>query len=117
MPLLGVWILAVLAVCGCSAPSPSPTPVAPIPHLASIQVQSAWVHTDPQHVRLSAIGIYTDDTRQTLTSGVAWRSSEPNIATVSDAGVVTFVRDGAVIVTATYQDKSGSVSVSVPPDI
>ena len=68
-------------------------------------------------MRLSAIGIYTDDARQTLTSGVAWRSSEPNIATVSDAGVVTFVRDGTVIVTATYQDKSGSVSVSVPPDI
>ena len=117
MPLRGVWILAVLAVCGCSAPSPSPTPVAPIPHLASIQVQSAWVYTAPQHVRLSAIGIYTDDTRQTLTSSVAWRSSEPNVATVSDAGVMTFVTNGTVIVTATYQDKSGSVSVSVPPDI
>ena len=67
---------------------------APIPHLASIQVQSAWVHTDPHHLRLAAIGIYTDDTRQTLTSGVAWRSSEPNMAAVSDAGVVTFVPDG-----------------------
>ena len=39
--LRGVWLIAVLAVDGCSAPSPSPTPVAPIPHLASIQVQSA----------------------------------------------------------------------------
>ena len=115
--LRGVWLIAVLAVDGCSAPSPSPTAVAPIPHLAPIQVQSQRVHTAPRNVRLSAIGIYTDDTRQILTSGVAWRCSEPNVATVSDAGVATFVTDGTAIFTATSQDKSGSVSVSVPPDI
>ena len=103
--LRGVWLIAVLAVYGCSAPSPSPTAVAPIPHLASIQVQSQWVHTAPRNVRLSAIGIYTDDTRQILTSGVAWRCSEPNVATVSDAGVATFA--GALEIRKHRRDEPG----------
>jgi hypothetical protein len=107
-------VIAILVLYGCNSSQSAVAPVAPTPTLVSIQVGSAWDYTDPQHVRLSATGFYDDTSRQPLTRVVAWASSDTSVGTVSDAGLVTLVADGTTVVTATYQDKVGSLSLSFP---
>ena len=51
--------------------------------------------------------------KQVVTSGVSWQSSDPRVAAVSDAGILTAIAPGTVIVTATYQGVSGSLTVTV----
>lgn len=45
---------------------------------------------------------------------VTWSSSAPNVATVSNSGVVTAVAAGNATITATSEGKSGTASVTVP---
>ena len=44
---------------------------------------------------------------------VTWTSSDPSIATVSDSGVVTGVRVGSAVITASRGNRSGSATVTV----
>jgi len=46
---------------------------------------------------------------------VAWSSSAPAVATVSDAGLVTGVAAGSVVITATSEGKSGTLALTVVP--
>lgn len=48
-----------------------------------------------------ATGVYSDGTKQNLTASAAWSSSNPAIATISNAGVATAVGAGATTITAT----------------
>lgn len=48
-------------------------------------------------------------------SGVIWSSSNPSVASVSSAGLVTAHANGPATITATYQGVSGSAPVSVVP--
>jgi uncharacterized protein YjdB len=45
----------------------------------------------------------SDGTTSNVTTASAWQSSNPAVATVSAAGVVTALTDGQVTITATYQ--------------
>ena len=114
MLLRTLSVITILVLCGCSSSQSAVTPVAPTPTLVSIRVGSAWHYSDPQHMRLSATAIYDNDDRRPVTSLVAWASSDTSVATVSDAGLLTVVADGATVVTATYQDKAGSLNLSFP---
>ncbi|MBA3258816.1 MAG: Ig domain-containing protein [Gemmatimonadales bacterium] len=50
----------------------------------------------------------------TLTDrSVSWSTSDATVATVSAAGLVTGVADGAVVITATSESKSGSAAITV----
>jgi uncharacterized protein YjdB len=66
-----------------------------------------------------ATGIYTDSSTQDVTNQVTWSSSNPAIATVSNAegsrGLATTVGVGSTTITATLGDKSGSTTFSVSP--
>ena len=55
----------------------------------------------------------TTSGKQVVTSGVAWQSSNPGVATVSDAGVLTAIAPGTVTITASYQGVTGSLTVTV----
>ena len=114
MLLRSLSVITILILYGCNSSQSAITPVAPTPTLVSIRVGSAWDYTDPQHVRLSATAIYDNDDRQPVTRVVAWASSDTRVATISDAGLLTIVADGATVVTATYQDKVGSLNLSFP---
>ena len=48
-----------------------------------------------------------------VTDGVTWRSSNPAVASVSDAGVLTALSPGTVTVSATYQGVTGTLAVTV----
>jgi hypothetical protein len=109
-------VLAVMTLCGCGSSSSVVTPVAPTPPtLVSIRITSEWTHTDPQHIRLTTVGSYSDGTTQTLpTDLMTWQSSNVDVAVVSGLGVVTVLADGATDVMATYEGKTGSVIFKFP---
>jgi hypothetical protein len=63
--------------------------------------------------QLAATGTYSDATTQDLTSSATWSSSNSAIATVSTAGLLTFVAAGTATITATSGSVSGTDSVTV----
>jgi uncharacterized protein YjdB len=63
--------------------------------------------------QLSAQGSYTDSSTQTLTSQVAWKSSDTSIATVSSNGILTALKAGTVSITATMGSVTANASVTV----
>src|ERR1700722_14881619 len=66
-----------------------------------------------------ATGVYTDNSTQNLTASVAWTSSDPTIASISNAsashGLATSVSPGAVSITAASGGVSGSTGLTVTP--
>ena len=66
-----------------------------------------------------ATGVYTDNSTQDLTASVAWTSSDPTVATISNAsashGLATGVSPGTVTITAASGSVSGSMSLTVTP--
>lgn len=66
-----------------------------------------------------ATGIYTDNSTQDLTASVAWTSSDPTVASVSNAsashGLATSVSPGSVTITAASGSVSGATSLTVTP--
>jgi hypothetical protein len=65
-------------------------------------------------VTITLTAIYADGKKQTITSGVVWKSSNIKVAKVSSKGVVTFTgQNGNVVITATYQGKTLSLKTTV----
>lgn len=50
---------------------------------------------------------------RTYTNGVTWTSSDPTVATVSSAGVVTSVASGSATITATYEATTNADTCAV----
>lgn len=57
--------------------------------------------------------VSTTGSRQVVTGGVVWQSSNPAIVTVSDAGMLTAVSKGTATITASYQGVIGTLTVTV----
>jgi len=102
-------VCVILASAAC-ADSPQ---MAPAPTLDSISVGMSFT-SQPKQFQLGAIGRYSSGPGRALTNEVAWKSSNPEVATVSATGLLTNVGDGATTVTATYQAKSGSMTLMFP---
>jgi hypothetical protein len=65
-------------------------------------------------VTIALTAIYADGKKQTIKSGVVWKSSNIKVAKVSSKGVVTFTgQNGNVVITATYQGKTLSLKTTV----
>jgi DNA-binding beta-propeller fold protein YncE/urocanate hydratase len=66
-----------------------------------------------------AIGTYTDNSTQNLTSSVAWTTSDTSVGSISNAagsnGLVTAVGLGSVTIMAALGDVSGSTPLTVTP--
>jgi trimeric autotransporter adhesin len=66
-----------------------------------------------------ATGLYTDNSTQNLTASVAWTSSDPTVASISNAaashGLATSINPGSVTITAAIGSVSGSTSLIVTP--
>jgi trimeric autotransporter adhesin len=63
--------------------------------------------------QLTATGVYFDNTTQTVTTQVAWQSSDPTIAAVSSTGMLTALKAGTVTITASLNSIAGSAGVVV----
>ncbi len=66
-----------------------------------------------QTSELAVVISTTSGVSQTITDGVVWQSSNPAVATVSSAGVLTTVTAGTATVTASYAGKTGTLAVTV----
>jgi trimeric autotransporter adhesin len=69
--------------------------------------------------QFTATGTYTDNTTQNLTMAVAWISSNPSLAAISNAagsnGLATSVAQGSVTISAALGSVSGSTALNVTP--
>lgn len=63
--------------------------------------------------QLTATGFYSDGSTQDLSAKVTWQSSDTAIASVSGSGLLTAVKNGSVIITATLNSISGLGTVTV----
>lgn len=63
--------------------------------------------------QMSVVGTYTDGTTQTLTSTVAWSSSNPATATISSGGLAQSLAQGTTTLQATYGSVSASTTLTV----
>src|SRR4051812_36969211 len=85
----------------------------PQPTLATIAVTLAASTTTPgQQVQATAAGATQNGTAVTL-SNVSWISTQPSVATVNSAGLVTAVGPGTTQITATVGSVSGSATLTV----
>lgn len=67
------------------------------------------------NVSLHVQGQYSDASTRTLTDGIAYSTSDVNVASVDGAGILTGHAPGTVVVTATYMRKSATAVVTVLP--
>lgn len=65
------------------------------------------------NVQLTANEVYTDGSKKNVTTTAAWVSGTPTVATVDANGLLTAVKAGSVIITATSGGKSGTVILTV----
>ena len=107
---VGVLLVPTLLACGDAEPSgPPPRPAA---SSLTVNPSSLALEAIGQSVQLTAE--VRDQYNQTM-SGVAvtWTSAHPGIATVSASGLLTAVRNGQTIVTATAGEAVGTAAVRV----
>ena len=83
--------------------------------------EASTIVISPSGITLDAIGATAtlsaevrDQNDQILgNAGVTWSTSDPNVATISPAGLVTAIRNGTAAITAAAGAATGSVSLSV----
>jgi hypothetical protein len=90
---------------GAGPDAPTPEPPVPVPSV-SIQPTSASMVVG-ETVQLTATVAPSSD------AGFTWASSEPEVAAVSNSGLVEGLAQGAATVTATTADASGSAAVTI----
>jgi hypothetical protein len=64
-------------------------------------------------LQLKATAIFSDGTMQNVTSSVKWQVSPASVATINNEGNLTGVGKGEAQVSATYQQVTGTASVTV----
>ena len=97
------------AACGEPTAASSPTLDAVVVIMGSSSQSASQLTTAQMHATAHFADIYRDVTRS-----AEWRSSNPEVATVSATGVLTEVGAGTTEITATYQGKSGSILLEFP---
>jgi len=106
-----ITLLFIATACG--APPPQPSPPSP-PTVISIAISgTAALTAVGQTSPLTATATLTDGTTQNVTNSSTWVSSSSAVATVSGAGLVTAVAAGTATMTAAYQGKTGTLSITV----
>ena len=113
-------VLFLLSTCGKDSPTKSVEPEPPIPPPPPTPVATR-IEVTPLSATLNAIGQTVQLTARVLDqnnnamagASISWTSSAVGIATVSSAGLVTAVANGAAVITATSGNVSATVNVTV----
>src|SRR5437867_2295333 len=116
--VLAAGAVALLTACGGST-SPTPTPIAPTPTTPSVPTVARITITGNvpltqigQTVQLTAIAALSDNSTKDVTSESNWQWGDARVATVSPRGLVTIVGFGATLISANYQSRGASVTVT-----
>ncbi len=114
--VLGWWRLALASAAlmiasGCGSSSSSST--APSSTAPSLTISAAQSFISAgQQVQMTA-RLATNSAN--ITTSANWLSSDPSVMTVSSTGLATALAGGSVIISATYQGGSASVSLTIFP--
>src|ERR1700723_2654646 len=105
-----LFIMGLVAGCHSSSGSYSP----PTPQLAAIAVgppdSSVAMGLSSQ---FTATGLYSDGSKQDVSSQVTWSSTNAAAAWISNAGLATTAGPGSTLITAKLGKMSGSTSLNV----
>jgi hypothetical protein len=107
-----------LTACGSdSVPSPAPSPSPPPGSVALESIDVSGLPQGPlvvgQVVQVRAIGRFSNNTTQDLTTIATWTSSSPAVISVSTSGLVTAHATGEAMLTATSSGVSGTRPTAV----
>lgn len=106
---LAILVALSFSLTGCGGSSASQTTPPANKTLSSISVSpSNPTVALGSTAQFSATGVYSDGTKQDITSSVTWKTAEPSVAVVNAPGIVVSKAVGTTAVTAA----SGSVSSS-----
>jgi len=107
---------AVLGVCWLSACGGSSSTTPMTPTMSSISVTPANL-TVPAGVTdsFAAMAVFSDGSKQDVTSSVTWNSSNTQVATISTAGLASSLSAGATTLSATLSGVSGNTTLTVTP--
>jgi hypothetical protein len=112
----GLWH----AACGGSSPAPPTAPQPPppaAPAVAAITVGTAGnipaVLAPGTTLQLWATAASADGASTDITNTALWRSSNPELATVSSAGLLSAAAEGTVNISATHQGVGGSLQLDI----
>jgi len=114
MKIASVALALVLASCGSTTGPPLPD--APSLTIASIDVTpgtAAMKRGLDAPKQLAATAMLSNQTMRDVTTKATWSSDNPAVATVSDAGLVTPVGAGTVMITAQDGNSQGSATITV----
>ena len=95
-----VFVLVVLSA-ACSGPT-APTLSTPTVSSLAISFPSGLTPAVGRAMQLTATASLSDGTTRDVTTQTAWRS-DSGVAAVTAGGAVTFVTDGCVSITASYE--------------
>jgi trimeric autotransporter adhesin len=108
-----------LATFGCGgSPSAATAPPATTKTLTSISISPAGPTIAlGQSQQLTATGTFSDHSKQDVTKTVAWASTEPSVASVSQSGLALGKLVGSTALTATSGAVTASDSLTVGPAV
>ena len=106
-------VLLVLA-CGDSGTAPTTTPTTPTPVATSITLSATTLSFTSMGETKQLSATVKDQNGNTMSgASVAWATSDPSVATVSSAGLVTATANGMATITGTSGSASARASVTV----
>jgi hypothetical protein len=104
-------VLITASGCGGGGTPPAPTPVTPT--VTGVVVSGAGSPATGDTAQLTATATMSDGTTQVVTAQATWESSNQTVATVTSAGVASFLAAGDADIKATYKTVSGTSHVTV----
>jgi hypothetical protein len=109
-----VFVFAFLVAAVACSGSSSPTPATPSPTVSSVTITgNPSLNGGNLTSQLIARATLSNGTLQDVSTLATWSSLNPAVATVSAIGLVTAVTLGTTTISAVYQGKTGTLSVSV----
>jgi hypothetical protein len=115
--LSGLAIVALMMIAACAGSGTATTPNAPTPAMSVSAVTVTSLVSSSTTFQLSAVARMSDGTVRDVTASAVWASSNPSLAIVSSAGLLTVVGSGEIEARATYQGVLGALRIVVtrPP--
>lgn len=110
--LIAVTLGIILTGCGGGGSPSSSSSGTPVLAKISVGATSSSLAAG-EKLQLTATGIYNDQSTQNVTATATWQTSDPTVATVNSAGMLTALKQGSVTVTATVGTISGTMPVTV----
>ena len=106
--------VAISWSCGSSSDSSSGSPTSSSATVTSLAITGTTTLSGVgQTSQLTATATFSDGSTQNVTALVTWQSSNAASATVSSSGLVTALTSGTVTITANYQGRSGTATISM----